>query len=163
MATYSLRAALIIAAIVIAIRAGLHYAGIHVEALEFVPVHLLAVVLVAFLSGHFLLRKDASRGMPDLIRNGMRDTALYAVLIAAFIYIFFTYINVTEFPQRNAMMIDGLVKDGHTREEAKKRVEQFYSPGGYASITFFGLLLLGVLNALLFAALHHKVLRRFRR
>lgn len=158
-----MRTSLIIAGIVIALRTGLYYAGVRVEAMEFVPVHLLAVVLIAYLSGFFLLRADASNGMAALIRNGLRDTALYALLIAFFVYFFFTYINVTEFPERNAMMIDGFVKDGHSEAEARERVERFYSQSGYASITFFGLLMLGVLNTLLFAVVHHKVLRRFRR
>jgi hypothetical protein len=158
-----MRISLIIAAVAIALRTVLYYAGVRVEAMEFVPVHLLAMVLIAYLSGFLLLRKDPSRGMAELIRAGLRDTAVYALLIAVFAYLFFTYINPDEFVQRNTMMIDEFVKQGHPEAEARAKVERYYSPFSYATITFFGLLLLGVMNTLIFGALHHKVLRRFKR
>ncbi|MFT3885960.1 MAG: hypothetical protein QM724_11180 [Flavobacteriales bacterium] len=158
-----MRVTLIIAGIVIALRVGLHYAGFAIGPMEFVPVHLLAVIAVAYLSGFLLLRHDPSRGMAELIRNGLRDTALYAVVIAVFIYIFYRYIDASEFPERNAQFIANFVAEGHTEAEAREKVERFYTPGGYAGVTFFGMLLLGVFNTLIFGALHHKVLRRFRR
>lgn len=147
----------------IALRLGLFYAGVRVEAFHFAPVHLFILVLVTFSSGFLLLREDPSRGMGELMRVGVRDAIIYALLIGLFIWLFYSAINVTEFPERNEKLIQGFIAQGHPEQQARDKVNAMYTPRGYALLTFFGLLLSGVLNALIFAALHHKVLRKFRR
>ncbi|MBS1581195.1 MAG: hypothetical protein JST66_03245 [Bacteroidetes bacterium] len=158
-----MRTAFLLALLGIALRLGFFYGGVRVEAFQFAPVHLFLLVLVTFLTGFFLLKADPSRGMADLIRNGMRDAALYALMIALFTWVFYTSVNVTEFPERNERLIQGFIQQGHPEAEARDKVNAMYTPGGYATLTFFGLFIAGVVNALFFAAVHHKVLRRFRR
>jgi hypothetical protein len=157
-----MRTAFLLALLAIALRLGLFYGGIDVAPFRFAPVHLLLLVVITFLTGFFLLRSDPSRGMADLIRNGMRDTAIYALMIAVFAWVFYTSIDVTAFPTYNERLVQGFIAQGHAEAEAREKVNAMYTPGGYASVTFFGLFIAGIVEALFFAAIHHKVLRRFR-
>jgi hypothetical protein len=60
-------------------------------------------------------------------------------------------------------MVDRGVAQGQPEEVIRPRMEQFFTPFNYASMTFFALLAVGGFNALVVGLLHHKVLRRFRR
>ena len=51
---------------------------------------------------------------------------------------------------------------GNPEAQVRERLNAFFNPGKYAFMTFIGLLSMGALNALLFAIVHHKFLRRFR-
>ena len=49
----------------------------------FWPVHLLFLVLVTFFVGHFTLREDPETGLAELMRSGMREAAIYALLLGS--------------------------------------------------------------------------------
>ncbi|HEY0978313.1 MAG TPA: hypothetical protein VGE21_12650 [Flavobacteriales bacterium] len=145
------------------IRTGLHHAGYNIGPFEFWPVHLFFLVLIAYLSGYRQLRLDRTSGMGALMRDGIRDTVLYAVLIGVLSWVFYTYMDPNEFAERNAIIIDGLVNDGFSEADARQKVSGFYTPANYAGITFLALLMTGAVNTLLFAVIHHRLLRRFMR
>jgi hypothetical protein len=52
------------------------------------------------------------------------------------------------------------VEDGLPEEEVRPRMLRFFTPFNYASISFFALLAVGLANALVVGAIHHKLLRR---
>ncbi|MCB0773088.1 MAG: hypothetical protein KJZ58_02785 [Flavobacteriales bacterium] len=153
----------ILACLALALRIGLHYGGVHVAPFGFIPVHLLFLVVAVFLSGHLLLNHDPSRGMGELLRAGFQSALLYALLIAVGIWFFYKGIDTRAFSDYNARLVEGFVQQGHAVDEARERVEKLYNPTSYAAITFFGLFITGAFNAMATAALHHKVLRRYRR
>ena len=47
------------------------------------------------------------------------------------------------------------------RRSIRPRMEKFFTPFNYASMTFFALLVVGGVQALVLGLLHHKVLRRY--
>lgn len=157
-----IRSTLLLALVAMALRAGLYYAGVVVAPLKFIPVHLLLVVLACYFSGHFLLRDDPSRGFAELMRAAFQTVLLYAFLSSVFIWIYYKHIDTATFATYNAQLVEGFVEQGFPREEAMEKVRSLYNAGSYAAITFFGLFFIGSFNALAFAALHHKLLRRFR-
>ena len=59
-------------------------------------------------------------------------------------------------------LIHDSTAQGVPEEEARRNINAFFTPGRYAFTTFAGLLGVGTVNALVFAVLQHKVLRRFR-
>ena len=66
--------------------------------------------------------------------------------------------------------VGGLKEETAERVLARKpenvirpRMERFFTPFNYTTITFFTVLIAGAFNALLLGALHHKMLRRFTR
>jgi len=58
--------------------------------------------------------------------------------------------------------VDRGIADGQPEEIIRPRLEKFFTPFNYASMTFFALLLVGGFNALAVGLLHHKVLRKYR-
>jgi hypothetical protein len=157
-----MKLSLLFLAVAIAARLGLFYAGVEIEGFTFGFVLMGLIVLLAFLSGNQLLRAEPNAPLPALFRVGLRSTAFFALVYALFTYGFFQLINTAEFPMR----INGLVRDGVasglTEQVARERLTAFFNPQKYALMTFFGLLSLGAVNALFFAGVHHKLLRKFR-
>ncbi|HMN06750.1 MAG TPA: DUF4199 domain-containing protein [Flavobacteriales bacterium] len=157
-----IKVTLILAMLALVLRMGLFYAGVQVAPFDLIPVHLLFIVLATFFSGHLLLNHDPSRGFGELARAAFQTMFLYAFLISLFSWFFYRVIDTTAFSDYNARLVEGFVQQGHGRDESWERVNALYNATSYAAITFFGLFLAGSFNALAFAALHHKVFRRFR-
>ena len=157
-----IKSTLLLVLLAIVLRMGLFYAGVHVKPFMFIPVQLLFVVLATYFSGHLLLNHDPSRGFGELLRAGFQSVLSYAFLISVFSWFFYKAIDTTAFSDYNAKLLQAFVDQGYPREEAQEKMTALYSPSSYAAITFFGLFFVGSFNALAFAALHHKLLRRFR-
>jgi hypothetical protein len=128
---------------------------------DLIPFHLGALVIIAYACGYFTLKEDPETGFAELFRAGLRDIAVYAVIIAVFAWVFFTYINVHEFPDKIAELIRTR-PEGVTEEQARDRAASFFTPATYAFLTFMGLFALGAVNALFFAYVHNRWLRKFR-
>ena len=120
------------------------------------------ITLLTFLSGHLELREEPNSPMPAIFRAGRRASAVFALLYALFLLLFFHVLNTAEFPMRVAGMVHDTVARGVPEADARKNIEAFFTPNKYAFLTFIGLLSLGAVNALFFAVVQHKFLRRFR-
>lgn len=152
----------LLALLAMALRTALFYAGVDVPPFDFALVHLLLILLAVYFSGHFLLQYDPSRGFPELLRAGFQSALLYAFLVSLFTYLFYKAIDTTAFSTYNEKLIQGFMEQGHPEEQAREKVNALYNAGSYTVLTFFGLFMAGSLNALVFALVHHKLLRKFR-
>jgi hypothetical protein len=148
---------------VIALRLILFYTGHPPEGTDFMLVHFLAVVTVVFFTDHRLLTTDQRTSFPDLMREGFKSAALYALIFGLFIWIYYRAIEPDHFAQRINIMVQEGLAAGQPESIIRPRLEQFFTPFNYTTITFFALLLTGAFNALAIGLLHHKVLRRLRR
>lgn len=157
-----MKTTLLLSALYIGVRCALFFQGYEVGGTDLVPVHLGVLVLIAFASGYFTLKQDPDTGFAELLRAGLREIAIYAVIISVFTYVFFTSINVHEFPDKIAEMIKSAKDSGMTEEQATQRANAFFTPAKYAFLTFMGLFALGAVNALFFAYVHSRWLRKFR-
>ena len=143
-------------------RTALHYSGVAVAPFDFALVHLLFIVLATWFSGHFLLRRDPSRGFGELMRTGFQSAMLYAFLLGTFTWCFYKFIEPDAFAAYNERLIQGFMAQGHQAGEARRKVEGLYNGLNYSVLSFFGLLMAAALNTVVFALVHHKLLRRFR-
>jgi len=155
--------AILAALAVIALRLILHATGHAPEGTEFMLVHFLAVVTIVFFTDSRLLARERSTGFPELMREGFKGAAVYALLITAFLWYYYTSIEDTYFFDRVERMVAQGLAAGQDESIIRPRLTKFFTPFNYASITFFALLAFGGLLALLIGMLHHKVLRRLRR
>lgn len=146
---------------VIALRIFLFYSGHPPEGTDFMLVHFFALVTLIYFTGHRMLMKDPRTRFPDLMRNGFSNAAIYAVLMGVFLYVFYTYIDVEEFPRKMEERVASVVAAGKTEAEARESLSAMFSPFNYASITFFALLVVGAFNGLLIAVIQHKLLRKY--
>src|SRR5690606_26190566 len=152
-----------LAAIAVALfRMAMFRSGTHIEGMDMMLVHCLAIATVVFFTDKRLLDRDVSAGMAEFLRGGFTSAALYALLTGIFIWFHFNMIETEHFPDRWNEMVAAGVAEGKSEDEIRPQIEQFFSPFNYASLTFFGLLLIGAINAVLIAALHHKLLRKVR-
>lgn len=147
---------------VMALRVGLFYAGRPPEGTQFMLVHFLAIVTIVFFTGQMLLHRDAVTSFPDLMREGFKSAAIYAVIYGLFLLAYYHWVEPLHFHQRVEDMVARGIADGQPEEIIRPRLEKFFTPFNYASMTFFALLLVGGFNALAVGLLHHKVLRKYR-
>ena len=144
------------------LRLGLFAAGVPLPGFTFGFILMGIVTLLAFLSGWLLLREEPNAPMPSLFRVALRDTAIFALLCAAGLYLFNQYLNNAEFEAHVNGIIQASVAQGVPEADARAKAQAFFTPGSQAFLTFVGLLALGAFNALFFAIVQHKVLRRYR-
>lgn len=154
---------LLSATAVMAVRLLLHGIGRPAEGTEFMLVHFLAIVTIIFFAGQRLLRTDPRNGFPDLLREGFRHAAVYAVLIGVFLWIYYTFVEADHFRVRIDQLVAQGVEEGQPEDLIRERMERFFTPFNYATITFFALMAVGAFQTLLIGLLHHKLLRRFTR
>ncbi len=157
-----MKLALLFVLCAIAVRTGLFYAGLEPDPAVLIFSLMGLITLLTFLSGHLELREEPNAPLPSIFRAGLRGSALFAMLYALFLYFFFTVLNSSEFPLRINSIVHDSVAGGIPEADARKNMEAFFTPGKYAGLTFIGLLSLGAVNALIFAIVQHKFLRKFR-
>ncbi len=157
-----MRTAFFVALAVMALRVGLFYTGRSLEGTDFMFVHLLALSVIAFFSGHAMLGEDRNSSFPMLVRASFIACAIYAIMMGVFIWTYYNAIDLVEFPSKINERVTAIVAAGGNEAKARADLHKVFNPFSYASITFFALLFAALGNALLFSAVHHKVLRRFR-
>jgi hypothetical protein len=152
----------VLAALAMALRTGLYYGGVLIAPFGFALVHLLFIVLATWFSGFLLMRRDPSRGFGELLRAGFQSALVYALLLGLFSWFFYARIDTHAFAAYNERLVQGLAAQGHPLELAREKVNGLYNARNYAVLSFFGLLMTGAVNAVAFALVHDKLLRRFR-
>ena len=145
---------LITAASVIGLRLLLLNMGRPPEGTEFMLVHFLAIVTLVFFTGQRLLSTDRSTPFPDMMRDGFKNAAVYALIYSVFVFAYY------KFADRINGLVQAGVESGNPEDVIRPRMEQFFTPFNYASMTFFTLLAVGAFNAVTIGLLHHKVLRK---
>lgn len=148
---------------VIALRMALYLWDRPPEGMEFMLVHFLAITTIVFFIGKGELDRDLTTGFPDLMREGFKGAAVYAVLYGLFILAYYTAVEPDHFAQRLNALVERGVAQGQPESVIRPRMERLFTPFNYTSMTFFVLLVVGGFNALVIGLLHHKVLRRLRR
>ncbi len=158
-----MRLALITSVVVIAIRIGMFHSGRPAEGTDFMFVHFMAIVTIVFFTGKGSLTQDPETGIGELLRDGFKNAAVYALIIGAFLWFYYTRIESGYFGSRIDHLVQLGVAEGNPEEVIRPRMEKFFTPFNYASMTFFVLLIVGAVNAMLIGLLHHKVLRKITR
>ena len=141
----------------------LHHLERSPEKGEFMFVHLLFIALLAFYGVHRGLRQEIHSTFPTLLRQAFRNVALYALVFTPFIWSFYVHVDQGHFPERIDRLVELAIVEGQPEAVVRERLSGFFTPFNYATLTLFGLLLCGAANALVMAAIGHKVLRRFMR
>ncbi len=155
--------AAIVAFTVMVFRLALYLLGRPVEGMDFMLVHFLAIVTVVFFTGQRMMMRDPWVGFPDLLRNGFRNAALYALMMGTFLWLYYVWVEDGKFEAHVDMMVQRGVAEDQPEEIIRPRMEQFFTPFNYATISFFAMLITGAFQALLIGLVHHKLLRRFTR
>ncbi len=158
-----MKLALITSFLVIALRFALFKTGHPAEGTDFMFVHFMAIVTLVFFQGKRMLLNDPLTGIADLLREGFKVSAIYALLIGIYLWIHYTYVESAYFGARIDALVALGVAEGNPEELIRERMEKFFTPFNYASMTFFVLLIVGAVNTMLIGLLHHKVLRRITR
>lgn len=153
---------LITAGAVIGLRLLLFYLGRPPEGTDFMLVHFLAIITLVFFTGQRALSADARTPFPDIMRDGFRNAAVYALLFGVFIFVYYKVVEPTYFADKINVLVYTGVADGQPEDVIRPRIEKFFTPFNYASMTFFALLAFGAFNALAIGLIHHKLLRRLR-
>ncbi len=146
---------------IMALRLVLFSMGRPADGTDFMLVHFLAIVTVVFFADARLLRAEPRSGFPDLLREGFRQAALYAVLMLGFLWLYYTQVEAGLFQERIDERVAMAVAEGQPEAVVRERMERFFTPFNYATITFFALLAVGAAQTFVIGLLHHKVMRRY--
>lgn len=155
--------ALLTAFAVMVMRIVLYLMGSTPEGMDLMLVHFMAIVTIVFFTGEGLMRSHHPNGFPDLMREGFRNAAIYTLLLGLFTWFFFTVIDTGLFQERVNEMVSRGMAEGQPEAIIRPRLEQFFTPFNYATITFFALLVVSAMLSFVIGLLHHKLLRPFRR
>ena len=150
------------AAFAMALRTGLFYAGMEPGPLPIALVLLGLITVLVFLCGQLAVKEEPNAPLLMIFKAGLRGAGLFALLYALFLLFFFKVLNTAEFPMHVEGLIHDSVAQGVPEAEARRNITAFFTPGRYAFLTFVGLLSTGTAQALAFAFVQHKLLRRFR-
>ena len=154
---------LLAALAVTTLRMVLHTVGSPVEGSAFMLIHSLALVTVVFFAGVQVLRSDRTASLPPLMRANFRSAAVYALATAVMLWAYYTWFDPQYFPHRIDQLVAMGVGEGQPETVIRPRMERFFTPFNYATITLAALLLCGAVLAGISAVFQHKVLRRVRR
>lgn len=146
---------------IMALRSVLFSMGRPAEGTDFMLVHFLAIVTVIYVADARMLRAEPRSGFPDLLREGFRQAALYAVLMLGFLWFYYTQVESGVFQARIDERVAMAVAEGQPEALVRERMERFFTPFNYATITFFALLAVGAAQTFIIGLLHHKVMRRY--
>ena len=156
-----MRLTILSALAVMALRFFLFKSGRSPEGTDLLLVHFLAIVTVVFFAGHRMLQQDPQSGFPDLLREGFRNGAVYSLLLGIYLWSHYSFIESAHFTQRIDDLVARGVAEGQPEALIRGRMEKFFTPFNYATISFFALMAVTTVQTLLIGLLHHKVLRRF--
>lgn len=152
--------AILTALTVIALRMILFGMDMPAKGTDFMLVHFLAIATVVFFAGLKQLRTNRQSGFPDLVRAGFKCAAVYALLLMVFLWIYHARIETGSFERRIEELVFRAVEEGAAEHQARQRFMGFFTPFNYASMSFFAMLAIGGINALVIGAMHHRILRR---
>ena len=89
---------------------------------------------------------NAPQSFTDYLKEGMKVAALYAILMTAFVYVYYTFIDSTYFYLKLAKQSALLEESGRATQEIKQATETMkvvLTPFFQSTITLIGFLLLG--------------------
>jgi hypothetical protein len=133
------------------------------EGSDMLFVHFMAIATIVFFTGKRALDEYAGTGIGDLLRDGFRNAAVYALITGVVIWWHYSSVEAVNFQLRVEAIVARELEQGHPEDVVRPRIERFFTPFNYASLTFFALLAAGAFNALVIGIIHHKFLRRLRR
>ena len=121
-------------------------------------VNLLVVLVGSFFAVRYYKIKNPNSDIKSEIKAGMRSTTVFALFVSLFVLVYYNYIDTHYF----ANMIDERVLLAAENPEAdldqvRKTGELLFSPKIHASITLFGLTIIGALYTIVLVLL----MRRF--
>ena len=145
------------------IRWTLHANGTITDGFNFAPIHLLLLLAAVFMAGWQAMKADATVEVAGLFKAGFRAAMTYAVVAALFAYALYSWLDPTFFPIKVNALVDQAIKEGHTEAEAREKVGHFFSPFNYATITLAAFMVIGAIDSMVCALLHHKLLRKVTR
>lgn len=150
----------IAAVLVIILRLVIYYTNFEADWLTAANIFLhLLIVLICVI--YAIWPRPGINAFLSDVKNGVKLAGVYAVLIAAFVFIYYSYIDSDFFPNMTEKIAQGTIAETPDKdpEEIETGVKSFFTPFNYTTITLIGYFCAGVFYSLLFAALKRVVLR----
>jgi len=119
------------------------------------------VMMWGIYSGIRLFKKNAAETTVYLadLKAGMRIASVYALIMSAFIYIYYSQIDTQYFEQKIQERIELTIKQGEDIEQAKKSMEMVSTPFFQSTLTLIGFLILGSFYSAMLAFLIRRISR----
>lgn len=138
--------------------------------------NLLFVLLAVFFALREITKTRGPEGVSFLadVKLGLQTAALYALLTASFVYVYYKWIDVEFLNSMQEHLITQVetaienesIPKGTTKhqflEDSARQAEMIYSPGSQFTITMIGLIMMGFIYSFFLTFLNRKVLSRFR-
>lgn len=102
------------------------------------------------------LSKETASSFIDDFKAGMKVAALYSVMMAAFVYIYYSFIDISYFDIKLAKQIEMAQEQNMNLEQIKTTGEMVLSPFFQTTITLIGFILLGSFYSSILAFLMRK-------
>lgn len=126
-------------------------------------VNLLVVLVGSFFAVRYYKAKNPSSDIKSEVKAGMRATTLFALFLSIFVLVYYNYIDTHYFPN----MIDARVALAETEKanypdidvvgKAREFGEMFFSARTHATLTLFGVTIVGALYSIVLVIILKKM------
>ena len=119
--------------------------------------NLLVVLVGSFFAVRHYKISNATSNIKSEIKAGMRSTTMFALFISLFVYIYYSYIDTHYFPNMIAERVALAAENPEVDlDQVRTTGEMLFSPKIHASITLFGLTIIGAIYSIVLALLMRK-------
>lgn len=127
----------------------------------FIIGHLLLILLGVFFAQMF---QPADSTFIEDVKMSMKNVGTYSIINAAFLFIYYKYIDIAYFPNRIASMVEQTnnLPEGTSVEQVTETYELFFTAFNWSTLSLLAWMITGVIYTLLFTAFHRKFLRKFK-
>ena len=125
-------------------------------------INLLIVLVGSFFTVRSFKMKNPGSTMQAEIKNGMKATTFFALLVSLFVLIYYSYIDTHYFADMIQQRVNLAVQEKANHPEididqVRTAGEMMFSPKTHASITLFGLTIVGAIYSFLISLLMRKI------
>jgi hypothetical protein len=149
------RYSLVISSLYVIIKLVIFQAGWQYQSVDQYSVYVVFLILLAgiYMGMRETLKAKQQMELKHLIKSGAKIAALSALIMAGFLYVYYTYIDVNYFPKMIQQRLVMMKENGNTPEEAKEYYLTakylIFAPDKVATFALFGYLLMGIFYSLI--------------
>ena len=152
--------AFIVSLVLIAARLLAFYLGLDYELIDTIFLFLFLSALIPLCLYAIWPHGENWNFYGDLIKS-LRLTILYGVVISGFLYLFYSFVEVSYFPQTRAAIIQAQIQEAPEADvnEIRRNIESFFSVRNFSVLLMVLFAVLSVFYSVLFSALKRVLIK----
>ena len=125
-------------------------------------VNLTVVLVGSFFAVRYFKAHNPGSGLKDQVKAGMKTTTFFALMISLFVLVYYNYIDTHYFPDMISARVELAQSELENNpdiqvDKVRSTGEALFSPRTHATITLFGLTIIGAIYSFLISILMRRI------